>query len=313
MKFKLSNLCILLILFISFANNVESEIETKIIATVDNQIITSYELKNKIITNIILNNEQINQENINKLKSVSLKNLINSRLKKKELINANLFNDKIDTVEFISRISKNYTNNIEDFKNIFKTNNLSYELYEEEIKIELAWQQLILSLYGNKVKIDENEVDVELKKIIDNQKNLIEYKLSELEVQIAKDKEINQTVKEIKNLIQKEGFENTAIKYSISLTAMDGGNLGWVNAKSLSNKILNIVNKLKIGDVSEPIFQSNTILFIKLNEKKKLDINKINITKTKNRIINQKQNEMLNLFSSSHLSKIRNSASIDLK
>ena len=59
MKFKLSNFCILLLLFLSSANNVESEIKSKIIATVDNQIITSYELKNKIITNIILNNEQI--------------------------------------------------------------------------------------------------------------------------------------------------------------------------------------------------------------------------------------------------------------
>ena len=313
MKFKLSNFCILLLLFLSSANNVETEIKSKIIATVDNQIITSYELKNKIITNIILNNEQINQENIDKLKSVSLKNLINFRLKKKELINANLFNDKIDANEFISRISKNYANNIEDFKDIFKLNNLSYDLYKEEIKIELAWQQLILSLYGNKIKINESEVDDELKKIINNQKNLIEYKLSELEIQITKNKEIDQIIDEIQNLIEKEGFENTAIKYSISLTSMDGGNLGWVNAKSLSDKVLNIVNRLKIGDISEPILQSDTILFLKLNEKKKLDINKINIIETKNRIINQKKNEMLNLFSSSHLSKIRNSASIELK
>tara|TARA_Y100001970_G_scaffold50760_1_gene64274 strand:- start:4412 stop:5353 length:942 start_codon:yes stop_codon:yes gene_type:complete len=313
MKFKLSNFCILLLLFLSSANNVESEIKSKIIATVDNQIITSYELKNKIITNIILNNEQINQENIDKLKSISLKNLINFRLKKKELINANLFNDKIDTNEFISRISKNYTNNIEDFKDIFKLNNLSYDLYKEEIKIELAWQQLILSLYGNKIKINESEVDEELKKIINNQKNLIEYNLSELEIQITKNKEIDQIIDEIQNLIEKEGFENTAIKYSISLTAMDGGNLGWVNAKSLSDKVLNIVNRLNIGDISEPILQSDTILFLKLNEKKKLDINKINMIETKNRIINQKKNEMLNLFSSSHLSKIRNSASIELK
>ncbi len=313
MKFKLSNFCILLILFLTSANNVKSEINSKIIATVDNQIITSYELKNKIITNIILNNEEINQENINKLKNVSLKNLINFRLKKKELIKANLLNDQINTDEFISKISKNYTNNLEEFKKIFELNNLSYNLYEEEIKIELAWQKLILSIYGSKIQVDEKEVNEELKKITDNQKNLIEYKLSELEIQITKDNEIDQTINEIQNLIKKEGFENTAIKYSVSLTAMDSGSLGWVNAKSLSDRILNIVSKLKIGDVSEPIFQSETILFIKLNDKKKLDISKINIVETKNRILNQKRNEVLNLFSSSHLSKIRNNASIELK
>ena len=313
MKLKLSNFCVLLLFFLINADIVNSELKSNIIATVDNQIITSYELKNKIKTNIILNNEELNQENINKLKSVSLKNLINSRLKKKELINANLLNDKINTDEFVSRISKNYADNLEDFKKMFEINNLSYDFYEEEIKIELAWQKLIFSIYGNKVKIDEKEVNEELKKIVDNQKNLIEYKLSELEIQITKDKEINQTINEIQNLIKKEGFENTAIKYSVSLTAMDSGSLGWVNAKSLSDKILNIVNNLKIGGVSEPIFQSETILFIKLNDKKKLDLNKINIVEIKNKIINQKQNEVLNLFSSSHLSKIRNSASIELK
>ena len=313
MKLKLSNFCVLLLFFLINADIVNSELKSNIIATVDNQIITSYELKNKIKTNIILNNEELNQENINKLKSVSLKNLINSRLKKKELINANLLNDEINTDEFVSRISKNYADNLEDFKKMFEINNLSYDFYEEEIKIELAWQKLIFSIYGNKVKIDEKEVNEELKKIVDNQKNLIEYKLSELEIQITKDKEINQTINEIQNLIKKEGFENTAIKYSVSLTAMDSGSLGWVNAKSLSDKILNIVNNLKIGGVSEPIFQSETILFIKLNDKKKLDLNKINIVEIKNKIINQKQNEVLNLFSSSHLSKIRNSASIELK
>ena len=204
MKLKLSNFCVLLLFFLINADIVNSELKSNIIATVDNQIITSYELKNKIKTNIILNNEELNQENINKLKIVSLKNLINSRLKKKELINANLLNDEINTDEFVSRISKNYADNLEDFKKMFEINNLSYDFYEEEIKIELAWQKLIFSIYGNKVKIDEKEVNEELKKIVDNQKNLIEYKLSELEIQITKDKEINQTINEIQNLIKKK-------------------------------------------------------------------------------------------------------------
>ena len=52
-------------------------------------------------------------------------------------------NDEINTDEFVSRISKNYADNLEDFKKMFEINNLSYDFYEEEIKIELAWQKLI--------------------------------------------------------------------------------------------------------------------------------------------------------------------------
>ena len=39
-------------------------IENKIIVKLDNQIITSLELKNKIRTNLILSNQEINQKNI---------------------------------------------------------------------------------------------------------------------------------------------------------------------------------------------------------------------------------------------------------
>lgn len=306
----------LYLIILSFFININhsySAFQSKIIVNVDDQIVTSYELKNKIRTNLILNNENMTQANIDKLKNTSLKSLINYKLKKREVIKANLLNDELDTSDFIKRISKNYANNLKEFKNIFKINNLSYDLYEEEIKVELAWQQLILGIYGKKVSVDENEVDEELKRIIDNKKNLIEFRLSEIEIQITDNKNTNDLVKEIQNQIDNEGFENTAIKYSVSLTAMEGGNLGWINAEALSNNILNIVNNLNLEEVSEPIFQNETILFIKLNEIKKLDINKIDIVKTKNKIINQKKNEILDLFSRSHLSKIRNKASIEVK
>ena len=45
-------------------------IENKIIAKVNNEIITSYDLKNKIKTTLILSNEIINQDNIDEQKSL---------------------------------------------------------------------------------------------------------------------------------------------------------------------------------------------------------------------------------------------------
>jgi len=39
-------------------------------------------------------------------------------------------------------------------------------------------------------------------------------------------------------------FEETAKQFSGSYSASDGGRLGWLSEKSLSNKILNRVNKL---------------------------------------------------------------------
>ena len=309
---KKNYLSLILVIFFININFSNAAIQNKIIATVNNEIITSYELKNKIMTFLILNKKEINQENINNFKNQSLKTLITIKIKKDELNKYGLLSNDIDTSKFIERISKNYNYSLEEFKKKFSDNNLSYELYLDEVKIELLWQKLIMQLYGNKVKVDENEVDEELQKIIDNQKDIIEYRLSEIEMQVDDDKKINEMVEEIKSEINKDGFKNTAIKYSISSTSLEGGEIGWVNAKSLSNNILSIISNMKLKEVSKPILQNNSILFLKLEEIKKLDPLKINSINKKNKIINQKKNEILNLFSNSYLSKIRNNAAIEL-
>ena len=311
MKKKKYLLLILLIFFfkISYTN---ASIQNKIIATVNNEIITSYELKNKIMTFLILNKVEVNQENINNYKNQSLKTLINMKIRKNELVKYNLLNSEIDTSKFIEQQSKKYNFTIEEFKKEFLNNNLSYDLYLQEIQLELGWQQLILQLYGNKIIVDEYEIDEELKKIIDNQKEMIEYRLSEIEVQVNDNEKITDLVEEIQNQIIKDGFKNTAIKYSTSSTALEGGEIGWVNSKSLSNKMLNAIGNMKLKEVSKPMMHNNSILFIKLEEIKKVDALKINLIETKKKIIDQKKNELLNLFSNSHLSKIRNNASIEL-
>ena len=311
MKKKKYLLLILLIFFfkISYTN---ASIQNKIIATVNNEIITSYELKNKIMTFLILNKVEVNQENINNYKNQSLKTLINMKIRKNELVKYNLLYGEIDTSRFIEQQSKKYNFTIEEFKKEFLNNNLSYDLYLQEIQLELGWQQLILQLYGNKIIVDEYEIDEELKKIIDTQKEMIEYRLSEIEVQVNDNEKITDLVEEIQNQIIKDGFKNTAIKYSTSSTALEGGEIGWVNSESLSNKMLNAISNMKLKEVSKPMMHNNSILFIKLEEIKKVDALKINSIETKKKIIDQKKNELLNLFSNSHLSKIRNNASIEL-
>ena len=53
---------------------------TKIIAKIDNELVTNYDIKNKIITALVLANKEINQ-NIDNLKEKSLEDLIQNRLK----------------------------------------------------------------------------------------------------------------------------------------------------------------------------------------------------------------------------------------
>ena len=113
--------------------------------------------------------------------------------------------------------------------------------------------------------------------------------------------------------IEKNGFEDVALKFSISSSASNKGNLGWINSKSLSNEIYKIIVNMKKEAVSEPIKRQNSVLFLKLNDIKESKSQNLNISKLKKKLISQKKNELFNLYSISHLSKLKNSSLIEYK
>ena len=303
---------ILLFFFLNSFLNLFSEINDKILMKVENNIITNYDFKNKVLRLLMFSNTEINQKNINLIKKSALDSLLVSELKKIEL---SKYPIKIDQKQLESYISKISTSNVNELKKKFNQNKIDYDLYVDEIETELKWQNLIFSKYSNKINIDENIINAEVKKVLDNQETLEEFNLSEIEISLESLDEnlIKKKTFEIKEKITNQGFEKVAMFHSISLSSNNKGKLGWISSKSLSKKILDIVKKMSIGSVSEPIIQQNNLIFLKLNKKRFTDPKKINKEILKERILNKKKNELFNLYSRSYLSKLKNNSLIEYK
>jgi peptidyl-prolyl cis-trans isomerase SurA len=303
----------IIFLVINF-NNFSASIENKIIANVDNQIISTYELKNKIKTILFLSKQQLSQDNINYTKGQSLRTLVDYKLKLAEINKFQIAIDStVDISDFLNSVASKYNTNAKGLEKLFNDNKIDFEKYTKEVKVDLAWNKLIFQKYKKKIDLNEKEVDKELNKIIKDQQELEQYKLSEIEI-LSENKKIDEVrINETINQIKEIGFNDAAVKFSNSPTAFEGGDLGWVSSKSLSKDVYNSIKILKIGDVSKPIFQRNNIIFLKLNDKKKLIINDTNVVQIRNKIINRKKNEILNLYSNNYLSKLKNKALIEIK
>ena len=293
----------LILLFLNICNNAWTSISNKIVVKVENEIITNYDIKNKILSSLILAGDEINQENIDNLKRQALDSLIQLKLKKIELKKTTIQKDNKQINSYLNSIS---SNDIVGLRKKFENNGLDYELFVKEIEIQFKWQELIYKLYSKKIQFDEGIINKDLEKLIKNQSNIVEFNLSEIEL-ATNDKETDKEV--ISNLlsrIDKEGFEAIAIKYSISSNAKNKGNLGWINSNALSQQILDIVSKMRIGEVSSVIKRQGSLLILKLNDKRISKTNDINVAALKEDLIVQKRNELFNLHSRSHLSKLRN-------
>ena len=299
------------VLFIFFLNTFPANaMKSDIIVKINNNIVTTFELKNKLKTSLILSGQEINKENIDKNKKQALNYLINLKIKKNEL---DKYKYKIDEIDVNQQLLFLSSNNIDDLKDKFKRFNLSYDLFLNELKIETGWKQLMFQIYNKKVKINQTDINKEVANYLNKNSKLIEYKISEIEIIIDDNSEIEKETNFIINQIKEFGFTNTAIKYSNSLTASNKGDMGWINKDSLNTQIYNALMGMKIGEISKPIINLNSILILKLDDKRSSEVKDLNLEELTKQINKQKENELFVLYSNSHLSKVKNNALIEYK
>ena len=291
-------------------NNLIADINNRIIAKIGDEIITGFDVENKIKTNLFLSGEEINQANVDKIKTATIDSLVNLKLKSNEVKKHGIPTNTQAINQYIESITNNLNLSKIDLIKQFEINEIDYDQFLKDIEIEFLWQRLVAKTYLDKIKVNDNQIELELREVIkkeEKNKLIQEINLSEIEVIVENEMEEKILIKKVTDDINIVGFEKTAVRFSNSPTAQNGGNLGWVRSDKISKKIYNVIRNLKVGEVSEPIKQGKVITFLKINKKKTIESNsKIDIDNLRNAIENKMKNELLNLYSNSHLSKIKN-------
>ena len=292
-----------IIIFILNFNNLLA-VESKIIYKVQNEIITNIDIKNEYNYLLALNNKLKNLEK-EKIFNIARESIIREKIKKVEILK-NFKNLDVNE-EYLDLLIKNIYNNLkinshEEFKNYLKNYNLEIRDIGEKVKIEALWNELIVKKYNSKININIEQI----KRDIKNTKSLINknYLLSEIVFEIKDTKKLNEKYILIKKSTEDIGFKNTASIYSISDTSKIGGNIGWINERSLSKAIYENIYQLKKGEISKPLIIPGGVLILKINDIKN-ETMKLDPEKELERIVSFKKNKQLNQYSKIYFNKVK--------
>ena len=196
-----------------------------------------------------------------------------------------------------------------EFENYLKKNDLTLTFIKQKIEIELSWNQLIYDRYKNQINIDTEKLKKKIN-LTSSQLNERVYLLSEIVFENSKEISFEQKVQNINESIKKIGFKNTANIYSTSDSAKFGGNIGWVEEKKLSKKILDVIKPLNINEHTLPIQIGGAFLILK---KKELKVQKkiINKAEELDKRIQYESTKQLDRFSKIYYNKIKINTSIN--
>ena len=279
-------------------------------------------INNKIITNIDVDNEikylkAINQNLGNltdkEIFDVAKSSLIRETITKNELEKFYDVNEYIDYMEELLKdfyLKLNFQN-IETLEQYFLSKDLKIKTVKNKLNIEALWNRLIFGKYNDKIEINENKLRKRIKdQAYKKEKELL--KLSEITFTATNNLEIETQYKKIKESIVINGFSGTANIYSISETAKFGGEIGWVNMSQIQSNMLKKIKKLKIGEISDLINVPGGFLIIKLDDKKKEQV-EINEEEELRQLIVYEKDRQLNEFSSIYFQKIKKNSLINEK
>jgi len=294
----------LFILFLCCAFSNAKAIESKIIHSIGNEIITNIDIKKEFKYLIALNNslKELDKE---KILNISNESIIREKIKKIEILKN--FEEIKLSEEYYEILLKNIYSrlnmkSIYEFEIYLKDYDLKIDDIKKKITIDALWNELVVQKYKAQISINEAEIK---KQILKNSKiQSKEYRLSEIIFEVTSKEEIQKKYNAVVKSINEIGFENSAATYSFSESAKIGGDIGWINENSLNDNIKGNINSLQIGDITKPIVLSNGILILKLINTKNTETT-IDIENELKKAINYESNRQLNQYSKIYYNKIK--------
>ncbi len=252
-----------------------AENSNRVVAFVNDDVITLHELNNKIIELTGKTSEELRSESgedFFKIREDILDLIIDEKIIKAKIVELGMEVTKNEVDEYIEYRKKMMKMTQEDLIKKLESEGMSYESFYNSMKLDLERSNLIDSEIRSKLIITEDDM-------LDYYNQHREDYLKEATVHIASIfltsdavtadiESLKQKGKEILERLKKgEKFEVLAKEFSNGPGAEDGGDLGSIPVSQIDPRIYAVIKDMDQGDVSDLVIRGNSIQIIKLIEK----------------------------------------------
>ena len=263
-----------------------------IIASVDSEAITTYDLSERI--KLVLKSLKL-EDNIKNRDSVRervLELLIIEKLKKIEAKKAEITASKDEVIELAGAIYNFPTEEFEEFELFLENENIDAEVVVEQLRNELLWKKLSQQMFATKITINSADIDAILNNYT-NKVGKVEFDFSEI---VFFNKKLNDWESSKKKMETVISLLNTGTSFELlsnKFSDLDpqGNNLknGWIFEDSLDSETKEILNNMSPGEIKTNIKMSNGFKILKLNRKRRFGNEQIKFTFLKFSSFDKKQ------------------------
>lgn len=280
----------------------------KIVAIVNDEIISTEDIDNRINAFIMTTQIPMNDETKGMIYQKVLTATIDEKLKVQEAKRNNINVTDEDINASIVNFAETNKIPLEKVPALLRKNGISERAFREQMASDIAWLRLIRQKNRTSDMITEQDINSELERA---KKDFATPKLmiSEIMIKQEKAKDLNNLVETLK---KDPRFELYAFRFSDSPTASNGGKLGWVNKESLPEPIAQAVKTMNVNDISYPIKVGNDYYIIKVEQSFDPSKDKVNMP-TREDIKRFLENQKIDILATQYIQNLRQKAVIEFR
>jgi peptidyl-prolyl cis-trans isomerase SurA len=248
-------------------------------AVVNDDIISSYDLMQRMRLLMVSSGLQPTEENLPQLEQEALRSLIDERVQFQEL-------KRVEKAQKISIISTEREID-EQLDDIAKGNSATMtgkqllaqlasqgvgaETFRAQIRAESSWNNWISGRYGSRLRVGEDQIKAYERRLAESASKP-QYQVSEVFIDATRvggmETAVNGANQLVGQMQQGAPFPAVARQFSASATAANGGDAGWISPGEMPPEVDAALEQLRPGQLSRPIPVKDGVYIIYLREKR---------------------------------------------
>ena len=244
-----------------------------IVAVVNGDVISRADVDNRRRLFALSTGLPVTQEVLERLTPQVTRQLIDERLRLQEVERRKIVVSDKDIADAIGQVER--ANNMPPgaLRAKLTSDGVEMRTLIDQIRVQLGWGRVLREQLGENAGITPADIELE-ERMLKAQAGRPEYRVSEIFISVDEPAHQEEARRFADTVIQQlrngAPFAVVAAQFSQSQTALQGGDLGWVQPNQVDPEVAHVVAEMPVGAVSNPIRVAGGFSIVTLRAKRQI-------------------------------------------
>jgi len=250
----------------------EFKLADGVVATVNDQIITGFDLRQRMLAVIALSQVQPTEENIPAIQQQALSALIEERLQNAEIAKyEDLKISDAEVDEEIAGMAQEAGVTPQAYIAFLEQGGIRPANLREQLRTEIGWRALVGGRFNSRSKVSRAQVEQSMRQLSEAAAKP-QYLIGEIYLEAARvggqQAAVNGAQQLVDQMVQGAPFQAVARQFSAAPSAVRGGDAGWVVQGSVQPALQTALDQLQVGQLSRPIPVEGGVYIVYMRDKR---------------------------------------------